>query len=104
MKAAGEALCRLSALSLLAAQERQIDFRHLYARMPHVVAQSINSHAAAQRLDGEQVAQVVESEVGELAPSPRLLRARQETTESGARWGIPKFGIVSYARACSMLL
>lgn len=32
------------------------------------------------------------------------LRARQETTESGARWGIPKFGIVSYARACSMLL
>ena len=24
--------------------------------------------------------------------------------KSGARWGIPKFGIVSYARACSMLL
>jgi catechol 2,3-dioxygenase-like lactoylglutathione lyase family enzyme len=38
------------------------------------------------------------------ALKPLGLRARQETTESGARWGIPKFGIVSYARACSMLL
>lgn len=60
-----------------------------YARAPEVAARLIGHEPDGFRLKDA---------------SGNDLRARQETTESGARWGIPKFGIVSYARACSMLL